>query len=55
MKPQKKGIKETRVKTTVELPESLWQAAKIKAVEQRTDLRQVIIAALETYLKVKAK
>ncbi len=43
------------VKTTVDLPEALWRAAKIQAMDERTDLRQVVIAALEAYLKTKAK
>ncbi len=43
------------VKTTVDLPEVLWRAAKIRAMDERRDLRQVIIAALEAYLKTKAK
>jgi hypothetical protein len=43
------------VKTTVDLPEPLWRAAKIRAMDDRTDLRAVIIAALETYLKSRAK
>ena len=43
------------VKTTVELPESLWRAAKIRAMDERTDLRRVIIAALEGYLKTKPR
>ncbi len=43
------------MKTTVDLPESLWRAAKIRALDERTDLRSVIIAALEVYLKTKPK
>ncbi len=39
------------MKTTVDLPEPLWRAAKIRAVDDRADLRRVIIAALEAYLK----
>lgn len=39
------------VKTTVELPEDLWRAAKIRAMDERSDLRSVLIAALATYLK----
>jgi len=39
------------VKTTVELPEDLWRAAKIRAMDERSDLRSVLIAALEAYLK----
>ena len=41
------------VKTTVELPEELWRMAKIKAMDERSDLRSVIIAALETHLRHK--
>ena len=43
------------VKTTVELPEGLWRAAKIKAMDQRTDLRSILIAALTAYLKTSKK
>lgn len=38
------------VKTSVELPEDVWRAAKMRAAQDRTDLRTVIIAALEQYL-----
>lgn len=40
------------VKTTVELPQDLWRAAKIRAMDEQTDLRSVIIVALRTYLKL---
>jgi hypothetical protein len=40
------------VKTTVDLPEDVWRAAKIRAMDDRSDLRSVIIAALRTYLDV---
>ena len=39
------------VKTTVELPGELWRAAKIRAMDERTDLRTVLIRALEHYLR----
>ncbi len=39
------------VKTTVDLPEILWREAKIQAMDERTDLRRVIIIALEEYLR----
>lgn len=39
------------VKTTVELPGDLWRAAKIRAMDERADLRSVLIRALEAYLK----
>jgi hypothetical protein len=40
------------VKTTVELPQDLWRAAKIRAMDEQTDLRSVIIAALRSYLRL---
>jgi len=43
------------VKTTVELPEEMWRAAKIKAMDERSDLRSVLIAALAAYLKPSRK
>lgn len=43
------------VKTTVELPEELWRKAKIRAMDERSDLRSVIIDALEALLKQKSK
>ena len=40
------------MKTTVDLPQEIWRAAKIRAVNEQTDLRSVIIAALNAYLEV---
>lgn len=40
------------VKTTVELPGDLWRSAKIRAMDERVDLRTVFIRALEEYLGV---
>ena len=40
------------VKTTVELPGNLWRSAKIRAMDERVDLRTVFIRALEEYLGV---
>jgi len=50
-----KRKKERTVKTTVDLPEAVWRAAKIRAMDERKDLRSVIIAALEAYLKAKPR
>jgi hypothetical protein len=33
------------------LPESLWRAAKIRAMDDHSDLRTVIVEALEEYLR----
>lgn len=40
------------VKTTVELPTDLWRAAKIRAMDERIDLKTVLIRALEEFLGV---
>ena len=53
--PMEDKRKVRTVKTTVLLPELLWRAAKIRAMDERSDLRQVIIAALEAYLKKSGK
>ncbi len=50
MSPRGKKRAETVVKTTVELPLELWQAVKMRAVEDRSDLRGVIVKALAEYL-----
>jgi len=46
-----KSASERLVKTTVELPHDLWKAAKVRAIDEGTDLRAVIISALKKYLK----
>ncbi len=46
---------ERTVRTTIDLPEHLWRDAKVRAVEEHSDLRRVIIAALETHLKTKKR
>lgn len=51
MKPYKK--RNRTVKTTVDLPESLWRAARIRAIDERTNLRRVVIKALEAYLRTR--
>jgi len=38
------------VKTSLYVPEDVWKRAKIRALEERRDLREVILAALESYL-----
>jgi hypothetical protein len=44
-------MSEKLVKTTATLTESVWRAAKIRAVNDGTDLKGVIQAAVEAYLK----
>jgi hypothetical protein len=47
--PRKRSESEL-VKTTVELPADLWRAAKIRAMDERVDLRTILIRALEALL-----
>jgi hypothetical protein len=53
--PQKRKstarAKESRpVKTTLELPEDLWRAARIRALDERTNLKALIVRGLELVL-----
>ncbi len=49
--PHKRAsITEPLVKTTVELPRDLWRAVKVRAMDDGSDLRGVIIQALQQYL-----
>jgi hypothetical protein len=49
-RPAEKG-KPNMVKTTLELPEDLWQRAKIRALEEHRDLRDLLIEGLALVLK----
>ena len=51
--PRPRVSESPTVKTTVDLPEEVWRAAKIRAMDERTDLRSVIIAALRSYLNLR--
>jgi hypothetical protein len=42
------------VRTTLLMPEELWKAAKVRAIEEG-DLRTVMLRALEAYLAQPAK
>jgi hypothetical protein len=44
-----------RVKTTVEIPEDVWKAAKFLAVEERTSFQDIVAAALRDYLRRRKK
>jgi hypothetical protein len=39
------------VKTTLLMPEDLWRRAKVRAMEERRDLRDLLIEGLEVILK----
>jgi hypothetical protein len=49
--PRGKQRAEKVIKTTVELPESLWRNVKLRALDDHSDLRGIIIKALHAYLK----
>ncbi len=49
-KPVKSGEAAT-VKTTLVMPEELWRRAKVRAMEQRRDLRDLLLEGLELVLK----
>ena len=43
------------VKTTLQIPEDLWRVAKIRALEERSDLRTLLIRGLHVVLAQKPK
>jgi hypothetical protein len=43
------------IKTTVHLPEPLWRQAKIAALEDRRDLRDLIIEGLQSVLAARRR
>jgi hypothetical protein len=51
--PRGKKRTEKIVKTTVELPHDLWRAAKVRAMDEGSDLRGIIVLALQQYLSKK--
>lgn len=54
-KGQPRRKEERLVRTTVDMPETLWRATKIRAMDERRDLRAVILTALAAYLKTPIK
>jgi hypothetical protein len=49
-KPAEKGEPNT-VRTTLVMPEELWRRAKVRAMEERRDLRDLLLEGLELVLK----
>ena len=39
------------VKTTLVMPEGLWRRAKVRAMEERCDLKDLLLEGLELVLK----
>ncbi|MBI4537137.1 MAG: hypothetical protein HY712_04170 [candidate division NC10 bacterium] len=50
----KGGESATMIRTTLLMPEELWKAAKVRAIEEG-DLRTVMLNALEEYLAKPAR
>jgi hypothetical protein len=42
------------VKTTIELPEPIWRAAKQRALDDGLDMRSIVIASLDRFLAKRA-
>jgi hypothetical protein len=43
--------KEAMVKTSLSLPEALWKAARIRAIETNMEAQKIVALALDQYLK----
>ena len=48
-----KGVKP--MKTSLSLPEDLWREAKIRAMDEKRNLQDVVADALRAYLKTPRK
>jgi hypothetical protein len=44
-----------RAKTSIRMPRQIWKAAHIRALDEGRDLQDVIVSALELYLKTPVK
>ena len=50
-KEKKLMQKRKRFKTTLNLPEDLWKATKIRAIELGMDAQELVALAVDQYLK----
>jgi predicted GNAT superfamily acetyltransferase len=48
---QRKEQPEESVKTSLKIPRRLWREARIRAMDEGTDLQSIVAKALEAYLK----
>ena len=39
------------VKTTIRMPRVVWHAARVRALDEQIDFQDLVVAALEAYLK----
>jgi len=49
MKKQKTD--DSVVKTTIRLPRAVWHAARVRALDEQIDFQDLVLGALEAYLK----
>jgi len=42
---------DTTVKTTIRVPRKLWDRAKIRSIQEHVSVQELVIAALQSYLK----
>lgn len=52
-KPRKPGS--AVVRTTIDFPPAVWRAAKIRAMDERTEFRTIVVKALRAYLATPLK
>ncbi|MDQ6893025.1 MAG: hypothetical protein M3167_10140 [Acidobacteriota bacterium] len=43
------------VKTSMEIPEDLWRAAKIRAMDEKKNFQDIVAEALREYLRKQKK
>jgi hypothetical protein len=48
-------VADEEAKVTVMLPRDLWKRAKIQAIREDRDLRELVVEALQSYLTEKEK
>lgn len=53
-KPKKEKPVVKKLKTSLTLPADLWTAARIRALQDGVDAQDLVVRALEAYLKSKA-
>lgn len=51
MKKQTKGTDEEIVRTTIRVPRDVLDKAKIQAIREQTSLQELILKAMQSYLK----
>jgi hypothetical protein len=49
--PHPRKLDSPTVRTTLVIPEPLWRAAKMRALEEKRDLRDLLLEGLEIVLK----